>query len=279
MARLSANGRRVEAGDVWLASDRYTSLAGISLEARAGELLAVLGPPNSGKTGLLRVLGGVAAPDSGLVRIAGRDVGALRTRELEQLRALTSQPLVPAASSTVGEVVLRGRTPFGRPSARDEEVVASALAATETVAIAGRRYAKLPADRQADVRLARMLAHRAALLLLDEPTGGLTERKRDQVMAVIRHRTRDGDTAVLAMTDPALAAHYADQVVLLENGSVRANGAPGEVLTPEVLDRLVAGTRARRHGRQRRRPPHAAQAPGDGRPGFLLSHGKRAHLA
>ncbi|MGH3495193.1 MAG: ATP-binding cassette domain-containing protein, partial [Sciscionella sp.] len=140
MASLSANGRRVEAVGLCVDTGVATPLVDVSLEARSGELVAVLGPPGAGKTTLLRALAGVTPPDAGVVKIAGRGVSALRTRELDQLRALTSQPLVPAASSTVHEVVLRGRTPFGRASANDEAAVTSALAATETAHLADSRY-------------------------------------------------------------------------------------------------------------------------------------------
>jgi iron complex transport system ATP-binding protein len=107
--------------------------------------------------------------------------------------------------------------------------------ATETRHLADRRYPTLSGGEQARVSFTRVLAQGAALLLLDEPTASLDLRHQEMVMEEIRARAAAGTAVVAVLHDINLAARFADRVVILDGGSVRAVGTPAEVLQEEVL--------------------------------------------
>ncbi|WP_066957165.1 ATP-binding cassette domain-containing protein, partial [Streptomyces lushanensis] len=153
-------------------------LAGVGLAARAGEVLALVGPNGAGKSTLLAVLAADLPPDQGEVRIDGRHAHEWSAPELALRRAVLPQAAALAFPFPVEEVVRMGRAPWaGTPlEDEDERAVAAAMAATEVTAFAGRPFSALSGGERARVALARVLAQRAPLLLLDEPTAALDLR-------------------------------------------------------------------------------------------------------
>lgn len=221
-----SRGRRAEAIDVTVRSGREMPLAGASVDGRVAEVLAVVGPPESGKSTLLRVLAGDVAPTSGEVRIAGRDARLLRPRERALLRAVLPQNACASSPRTVREAVRSGCATYGRVHRAADSVVAEALTATGIADLAARVCAELTVEQRSRVALARLLAQRAPLLLLDEPVATLDRDDRARVLAALRGRTRSGDTVIIALRDLDLATELADRVAVLDHGRVRELGAP-----------------------------------------------------
>ncbi len=215
-------------------------LAGVDVSVRAGEVLALLGPNGAGKSTLLSVLAGDLPSASGTVRLGGRLLGSYPAAELALYRALLPQSSALSFPFTAGEVVRMGRAPWaGTPAAaQDEQVIADAMAATESARFAGRPYTALSGGERARVSLARVLAQRAPLLLLDEPTAALDLRHQELVLQVARERAAAGDAVVVVLHDLSLAAAYADRVVLLAGGAVVADGAAAEVLRAPLLSEV-----------------------------------------
>jgi iron complex transport system ATP-binding protein len=216
-----ARGRRAEAIAVTVRADGGEPLSSASIDVRVGELLAVVGASGAGKSTLLRVLAGDVPPTSGEVRIAGRDARLLRPRERALLRAVLPQNASASSPSTVREAVRFGRAHYGRVDQAADSVVAEVLSATGTAHLATRVCAELTVDQRSRVALARLLAQRAPLLLLDEPVAALDPEVRAQVLRALRDRTNRGDTVVLALTDLGIATEIADRVAILEDGRVR----------------------------------------------------------
>lgn len=216
-----SRGRRSEAIDVTVRSGRAMPLAGASVAGRVAEMLAVVGPQGSGKSTLLRVLAGDIAPAGGEVRIAGRDARELRPRERALLRAVLPQNEYASSPLTVREAVRSGCATYGRVHRAADSVVADVLTATGTAALATRVCAELTVEQRSRVALARLLAQRAPLLLLDEPLATLDRDDRARVLEALRGRTRSGDTVIIALRDLDLATALADRVVILDEGRVR----------------------------------------------------------
>lgn len=193
------------------------------MEARVGELIAVVGPAGAGKSALLGALAGDVPSIFGEVRLAGRDVRALRPRERQLLRAVLPQNDAVSGRCTVREAVRTGRTPYGRGDRAADSVVADALAATGATRLAGIRCPELPGAARGRVALARVLAQQAPLLLLDEPVSELSAATRERILAPLRVRTTRGDTVVLALRDTELARRLADRIIVLSEGRVRAD--------------------------------------------------------
>lgn len=209
-------------------------LAGVDLEVRSGELVALCGPNGAGKTTLLRVLAGDLDPTSGSVALHGRPLSTWRPRELARERAVLPQQTTIEFAFTGREVValgLRSRT----GDVDERTIVDGALDATESSAFAGRLYARLSGGEAGRVNLSRVLAQSTEVVFLDEPTAALDVRHQALTMATARRLADEGRVVVAVLHDLNLASVYADRIVLMSAGRVRADGDPQRTLDAEML--------------------------------------------
>ncbi|MEV8389959.1 MULTISPECIES: heme ABC transporter ATP-binding protein [unclassified Streptomyces] len=215
-------------------------LRDVGLDARAGEVLALVGPNGAGKSTLLAALAADLRPDRGEIRIAGRPAHDWSAPELALRRAVLPQAAVLSFPFPVAEVVRMGRAPWAGTAREDEDedAVAGAMAATETTEFAARPFSALSGGERARVALARVLAQRAPLLLLDEPTAALDLRHQELVLRVCRERAAAGDAVVVVLHDLGLAAAHADRTAVLHDGAVAAVGPPAEIFRDELLSRV-----------------------------------------
>jgi len=219
-------------------------LKGVDVIARAGEVLALVGPNGAGKSTLLGALAGDLAAADGGVRINGRPVTEWSAPELALRRAVLPQSAALSFPFSVEEVVRMGRAPWAAVNPDgDDRAVADAMAATEVTDFAVRSFSALSGGERARVALARVLAQRAPLLLLDEPTAALDLKHQELVLRVCRARAHAGDAVVVVLHDLGLAAAYAHRVAILCAGRVAADGPPAEIfdgrLLSEVYDQPV----------------------------------------
>jgi iron complex transport system ATP-binding protein len=193
------------------------------------------------------VLRDLSAGYPGRPVLAGQPVSAMTHRERGRRIGYAPQnPSLPA-ELTVTDYVLLGRTPhlgpLGREGAGDLAVVADVLDRLDLRALAGRRLTALSGGERQRAVLARTLAQRAGLLLLDEPTTGLDVGHAQALLELVdRLRREDGTTVLATLHDLTLAGQYAESVLLLDGGAVVAAGPPTEVLTAERIARHYAAT-------------------------------------
>jgi len=230
MSVLRAEGVRVAYG-------AHTVLDGVDLEVAAGEVVALVGPNGAGKSTLLSVLGGDPRPDAGRVLLDGVELQAQDLRRLARRRAVMLQETRLSFPFRVEEVVHMGRHPWrGTPQEDgDDAVVAAAMADADVVHLAARTFPTLSGGEKARTSFARTLAQQAPVLLLDEPTAALDVRHQEALLARVRHAAQEGAAVVVVLHDLTLAAAWADRVVVLADGRVRADGAPADVLTSDLL--------------------------------------------
>jgi iron complex transport system ATP-binding protein len=209
---------------------------GVDLDVAAGEVVALVGPNGAGKSTLLAALAGDVAA-GGRIEIGDRDVRTWKPVELARRRAVLPQKAALSFPFTVGEVVAMGRAPWaGRPEgADDEDAIVEAMRPTETTGFAARQFPALSGGEQARAALARVLAQRTPVLLLDEPTAALDLRHQELVLRAVRERAANGAAVVVVLHDLGLAAAYADRACVLAAGRVRAEGPPREVFTGKLL--------------------------------------------
>ena len=216
-------------------------LQGVSLTARPGEVLAVVGANGAGKSTLLKLLSGDFAPSDGEVLLEGKSLSEWPPAALARHRAVLMQQHTLALAFQVQELVLLGRYPHfgGQPTAHDHAVVAAALDLVGLRHLAGREYPTLSGGEQQRAQLARVLAQvweaENGWLLLDEPLTGLDLRHQHQTLAIARQLVGRGFGVIAVLHDLNLAAQYADQVLLLHHGRAVASGTPAEVLTPDYV--------------------------------------------
>lgn len=225
-------------------------LRSVSLTLAPGELLAVLGPNGAGKSSLLQVMAGSMAPDAGCVALDGQRLPGIAGGELARRRAVLPQTAALAFSFSVLDVVLLGRCPHRGRSTRADDLAAAegALAATDTLGLAGRDFTTLSGGERQRVQLARALAQvwrKAAdgpprYLLLDEPTNSLDLAHQHACLRIARRLAEAGAGVLAILHDPNLAALHADRVALLVDGCLTAQGSPGEVLTVAALRQAFA---------------------------------------
>ena len=216
------------------------ALDGVSLVVKAGQVAALLGPNGAGKSTLLRVAAGLLTPATGTVRIAGRDVHTLERRQTAREVAFVPQSEAPAAGFTVREVVAMGRAPhqtgWMRERPEDSAAILEAITRCDLVSLADRMLETLSGGEQRRVAVARALAARPHVLLLDEPGAFLDVRHRlEQNDLLVDLSRRDGLACIVSVHDLDAAAAIADHVVLLRAGRIVAAGPPADVMSSALL--------------------------------------------
>jgi sulfate transport system ATP-binding protein len=210
----------------------HRALDQVSLDVRAGELLALLGPSGSGKTTLLRIIAGLDAPDTGRVLFGGEDALARKTRDRRV--GFVFQHYALFRHMTVFENVAFGLRvrPRGQRLARGEITrrVEELLHLVQLDWLAGRYPTQLSGGQRQRVALARALAIEPAVLLLDEPFGALDAKVRKELRRWLRHLHETVRvTSVFVTHDQEEALELADRVVVMAEGHIEQVGQPAEV--------------------------------------------------
>lgn len=225
-------------------------LKDVSFRLADGEILAVIGPNGAGKSTLVRALSGILPPECGSIRYDGRDLCALSVQERARLIAVVPQARSLPAGFTAWQVVSLGRTPYlnwlGQLSPADEELIWEAMRRTDTQHLAHRLVGELSGGELQRLLLARAMVQATPVMLLDEPTTHLDLQYQigllNQMVEVVRQPIAGNGNgkahqpaALVVLHDLNLVARYADRVLLLVDGCVRAYGTSAEVLRPQLL--------------------------------------------
>jgi iron complex transport system ATP-binding protein len=222
-------------------------LSDVSMELGRGQILGILGPNGSGKTTLLRLLSGSRRPSVGDVLLEGMSLSQLSRKLVAQRIAVVPQETQLAYEYTVLEMVLMGRHPhlgvFELEGPHDLDVARQAMRATGTEHLQTRQFNTLSGGEKQRVVIASALAQAADVLLLDEPTASLDLGYQLEIASLLRSLNRErGVTIAVSTHDLNLAASVCDQMVLLHQGRVLAEGATPDVLTPAHLQQLYGVT-------------------------------------
>jgi ABC-type lipoprotein export system ATPase subunit len=215
-------------------------LAGVDLDVRAGELVAVVGRSGSGKSTLLQIAGGLDRPDAGSVEVDGQPVTGASERELSTLRrdligfVFQFFHLLPELDGEAN-VMLPARMPGARPGGRQR--AQELIDRLGLRAVAGLAPHQLSGGEQQRFALARALVSDPLLLLADEPVGNLDASSGAVVLDLLRAIADDG-RAVLMVTHQAEATARADRVLRLEDGLLGDAGRAG----PPLLDHADSGS-------------------------------------
>ena len=214
-------------------------LSNISLEARAGEILAVLGPNGSGKSTMLRCLAQVLHPKQGEVFLGEQQISTFTADKRARLIAYVPQKLETAPLS-VFESVLLGRKPYftWMASKTDFEKVEEMLDRLGLDLLAQRPVDQLSGGESQKVALARVLVQEPKLLLLDEPTSALDLKNQVEILTLLRKIVRERNLiAVLSMHDINVAVRYTDRFLLLRKGEL-VGDVVRDGLTPELIENV-----------------------------------------
>ena len=258
----------LRAAEVTFGYDTTLVLHEVSLEARSGGFVGLIGPNGSGKTTLLRILAGTRKPQRGGVYLDDRPLAAISRTHLARRMAVVSQETHLAFDYTVLEVVLMGRYPhlgaFEIEGPGDIAIAREALQSTGTLDLEARLFATLSGGEKQRVVIAAALAQvrgsggsglrgsgHQVVLLLDEPTAALDLKYQLETASLLRdlHRTYHL-TIVLSTHDLNFAAALCETLVMIKGGRVIAAGPVDDVLTPaRVRDLYDVDAEVTRHTR------------------------------
>jgi putative ABC transport system ATP-binding protein len=212
------------------------ALDGVDLTVAPEEIVALVGPSGSGKTTLCSIAGGLLSASDGTVRVGGRDITDLSSRELTEFRrrsvgfVFQTVNLVPFLTARENLLVvdeLAGRQRRGRRAARAraDQLLGELGLDDRANNLAG----QLSGGQRQRVAIGRALMNDPELVLFDEPTSALDSHLGDQVVSLIRDEMKSRGTAAIIVTHDERITHYADRTVRIEDGRIERDHARDEV--------------------------------------------------
>jgi ABC-type Mn2+/Zn2+ transport system ATPase subunit len=239
----AATGIAVRLRNVTVAYGDRVALDDVDLDIGTGALLAVIGPNGAGKSTLLKAIAGLIRPISGTIEVLGAVPG--ESAAARRVAYVPQAELVDwSFPVTVGDVVMMGRVPLigiGRsPSRVDREAVRDALETVGMTGEEGRQIGSLSGGQRRRVFLARAMAARPDLYLLDEPVTGVDATTEEDLMRLLEREAAAGRTVIASTHDLAAAAQHFHEVALV-NGRIVAVGPSDLVMNRELLRTTYGG--------------------------------------
>ena len=223
--------------------DETRVLGNISFDVHRGEFFGIIGPNGSGKTTLLRIIDKILTPCEGSVGIGGTDLHKIKRADLAKIVGVVSQDFPPLFPFTVHEIVMMGRSPhLGKLRFEGKEelaIVEQVMEMTDIHSLAGRPFGELSGGEMQRVLIARALAQRPEIILLDESTAHLDIKHQIDFFNLMRNLNKVEGLTVIAVThDINLSSLYCDRILLLSRGTVYSTGTPGEVITESSIEEV-----------------------------------------
>ncbi|MGW7585462.1 ABC transporter ATP-binding protein [Kitasatospora sp. NPDC054768] len=239
----AAGAPRLATSALSLGHDRTIVVRELDLELPRQQVTVIVGPNGCGKSTLLGGLARTIAPRSGAVLLDGKPLTSLSTRAIARIIGLLPQSATAPDGLTVRDLVRYGRQPhqglLRQWSAADAEAVEHALTAADLHELADRPLDTLSGGQRQRAWIAMAVAQDTDILMLDEPTSALDMGHALEVLEMVRGLTTGrGRTVVLVLHDLSTACRYADHMVAMRDGEVAAQGAPRDIVTPELVREL-----------------------------------------
>ncbi|MDD4324426.1 MAG: ABC transporter ATP-binding protein [Eubacteriales bacterium] len=219
-------------------------LDGISFVLEEGSFVCLLGANGSGKSTLFSCILQFLPKYEGSIKLNGRELAELNTRERAEQIAYIPQSHIPAFNFSCLEVVLMATQSNGSifyvPDEKAEETAHEALSRVGLAGFEDRGYARISGGERQLVMIARALAQGSKFLIMDEPTSSLDYGNQMRILSMVRDLADEGYTIFLSTHHPDQALLFSDAVILLHDGKIMSQGRADEVLTSENLS-LIYG--------------------------------------
>jgi iron complex transport system ATP-binding protein len=217
---------------------------GIDIHFEPGRFHVIVGPNGSGKSTFLKIFSGEIKPQQGMVQYDNVPLIQVDKVSLAQRRAVMSQQPELHFPLAVSEVVMMGRYPHFtyRPNKNDQNICEAAMAKLEVMHFAHRNYLTLSGGEKQRVQFARVLAQiwdapaaGSRYLFLDEPISSLDIHYQHQFLQIARQLTREKIVLIAVLHDLNLSIQYADNIVFMKEGRIKAAGKPADVVTAGLI--------------------------------------------
>lgn len=235
----------IELKNVYVSYHEDVALHGASLNIKKGEFMGVIGPNGAGKTTLLTVVNGLAKIHRGTVRIFGKKLDRKTVREIRKQVGYVPQHIKidPRTPLSAREAVMIGRCGkiglLTKPCKEDYEIVDDAIELVGMSEYAERSIGTLSGGQQQRITIARALAQKPKILLLDEPTSAIDLPSQKNILDLVRRiHTSEKLTTLFVTHNMSIAPQYCDRVVLMNEGKICALGPVEEILTEKNLTEI-----------------------------------------
>ncbi len=211
-------------------------LGEINFSVEKGEVVSVFGPNGSGKSTFLKIISGILKPRSGTVLFDNKNLNLYSHKELAKKIAFVPTLTSSVYPFSVYEVVMSGRTPYlnftGFEKKEDHEIVVEALKTVEIYHLRNKGINEVSGGEAQRAYIARALAQKTEMILLDEPTAHLDLKHQVAVMKLLKKlNEQQGKTIILVSHDLNLAGNFGERAILMKNGKIVKDGNAQEVLT------------------------------------------------
>ncbi|MEA1959887.1 MAG: ABC transporter ATP-binding protein [Bacillota bacterium] len=214
----------------------------ISLEVNSGEIVCVLGPNGTGKTTLFKNILGLYKPHSGQVFVDSREISGCTRRERAQIMAYVPQNHVPPFPYLVMDVILMGRTAhinhYALPSEVDRQIAREAMREMNISHLEKKYYTELSGGERQLVLIARALAQKPRILIMDEPTSSLDYGNQVRLLDHIKILAEQGLAIMMSLHYPDHALYCAGKVIMMKDGKILCQGNAKQVVTEDYLQEL-----------------------------------------
>lgn len=218
-------------------------LKGIDLNFKKGDFVGIIGPNGSGKSTLLKNISRSLHADSGTIYLDSRILSEYDSKELAQKLAVVPQDCQISFNFDVYDVIMMGRHPYqkrwSRLKERDRKIVKDVMEVTDTLKLKEKKINELSGGERQRVIIARALAQKPEILLLDEPTASLDINYQGEIYDLLKHLNSSMNLTIITVShDLNLTAQYCKKLILLKNGNIFASGSAEEVLTEKNIERV-----------------------------------------
>lgn len=233
----------IEAQELSIGYNGKTVADSLSVQLRAGELVALLGKNGIGKSTLIRTLCGELPPLKGSVNIRGVSLDRIPRKRLARELAIVTTESLQAGALKVREIVSLGRQPytgmFGRLNIDDETFVLKSMENTGIAYKADAYFAELSDGEKQKTMLARALAQDTDIIILDEPFSFLDVASRVEILALLRQLAHDRGKGILFSShDVSQSLRMSDRVMLFTHDRELISGTPADLIGSEAVSRL-----------------------------------------
>lgn len=241
--KMTESVARLRGDQLTLGYGSYTVAKNLNVSIPDGHFTAIIGPNGCGKSTLLRTLSRLMTPVDGHVWLDGEQIQRYASKEVARRIGLLAQNATTPGDITVQELVARGRYPhqplFTRWRKEDADAVASAMRATGITSLAAQSVDTLSGGQRQRAWIAMVLAQETSIMLLDEPTTWLDISHQIDLLELLSDLNREkGYTLAAVLHDLNQACRYATHLIALREGNIVAQGAPKEIVTAELIEKI-----------------------------------------